>query len=88
MSGSISTIDTIQADLYHYGQNTNASVPSTGWSGYVCTGDHPDGGRDTNIRVNSSIKNFTVTDIAEGGGGDQAMPRNIIMPFFLRALNI
>ena len=88
ISGSISTIDTIQSSLYLVGQNTSASVPATGWSGYVCTGDHPDGGRDTSIRVNSSVKNISVTNITEGGGGEQAMPRNVIMPFFLRALNI
>lgn len=74
--------------MYLEGQNTSTSVPAKGWSGYVCTGDRPDGGRDTSIRVNSSVKNISVTDMAEGGGGEQAMPRNVIMPFFLRALNI
>ena len=68
--------------------NTNITLPQEGWSSYICTGNHADGGEDTNIRFQTSIKNFTVTNTEKGGGGEQAMPRNVIMPFFLRALNI
>lgn len=84
ISGTISTIDTIQSSLYLVGQNTNASVPSSGWSGYVCTGDHPDGGRDTSIRVNSSIKNFAISNEEDSGGSDEVLVKNITWPYYLR----
>ena len=88
ISGSISTITAVNSYLRYGGMNTNITLPQEGWSSYICTGDHADGGEDTNIRFQTSIKNFTITNTEEGGGGEQAMPRNVIMPFFLRALNI